>query len=75
MSRTAVAGVDDAEAVAVRVGEHDEVGVVGVEVPVDALGAQGYQALDLRGLVGGVTGVQVQMNPRMLLGRGRAQAE
>ncbi len=37
---SAVAGVDHAEPVALRIGEHDEVRVVRVQVPVDALRAE-----------------------------------
>jgi hypothetical protein len=64
------AGVDDAEPVALGVGEHDEVGVLRIEVPVDALGPEGDQAIDLGRLVRRVTGVQVEVDPRVLLTRG-----
>jgi hypothetical protein len=72
---SAVTGVDHTETIAIGIGEHDEVGVVRVTVPVDPLGAQGHQPLDLGGLVGRVPGVQVKMDPRMLLDRRLAEAE
>src|SRR5215831_14012450 len=65
-----VAGVDDAEPVAIGIGQDDEVRILGVEVPVDPLGAQRHKPLDLRGLFRRVGCVEVDMNPRMLL-RGR----
>src|SRR6516225_11766068 len=46
-----VTGVDDAEPVALGIGQDDEVGVLRVEVPVDPLGAEGHQPLDLGGLL------------------------
>ena len=49
-----VAGVDDADPVAHGIGEDDEVRVVGVQVPVDPLGADRDQPLHLGGLLGGV---------------------
>jgi hypothetical protein len=42
-----VAQIDDAEAIAFGVGEDDEVGIVGVEVPLDSLGTERYEALGL----------------------------
>jgi hypothetical protein len=38
-----VAEVDDAEAVAVRIGQHDKVRVVRIAVPVNPLSSQRYQ--------------------------------
>src|SRR5215471_6400177 len=70
-----MAEVDHAEAVVIGVGQDHEVGVGGVQVPVDPLGAQGYQAIGLGGLLGGVGDGQVEMYPRMLLHRGLAVLE
>src|SRR5829696_7101619 len=64
---SAAAGVDDAEAVAVGVGENDEVGIVRVEVPADAYRTERDQAFHFRGLVGGVAGVEVEVDARLLL--------
>jgi len=63
-----VAQVDDAEEVAVGVGEDDEVRVLRVAVPVDPDGAEGDEAVGLRGLLTTVGDVQVQVRPRV---RGR----
>ena len=61
--------VDDAEAVALGVGQHDEVRVLGELVPVDPAGAERYQARRLRLLFGRVGDVQVKVEPRMILRR------
>ena len=45
-----MAQVDDAEAVVIGIGQHNEVGVSGIQVPVNPLGAQRHQAVGLRGL-------------------------
>ena len=42
-----MAQIDDAEAVAFRIGQDDEVGIVGIEVPVDAFGTKCNETLDL----------------------------
>lgn len=47
-----MAEVDDAEAIAVRVREHDEVRVVGLAVPVDSFCPDGHEALRLGCLLG-----------------------
>jgi hypothetical protein len=47
-----VAKVDNAKAVALRIGEYDEVRVVRVVRPVDALGAQRHESLGFGLLVG-----------------------
>lgn len=47
-----VAEVDDAEAIAVRVREHDEVRVVGVAVPADSFCPEGHEARCLGCLLG-----------------------
>lgn len=72
---SAAAGVDDAEPVAVGVGEHDEVRVLRVQVPLHPLSTQGHQPIHLGGLLGGVVRVQVQVDPRMLLDRCLTQPE
>ena len=63
-----VAGVDDAETIPVRIGEHDEVRISRVRVPQDAAGAEAYKTLDLGGLFGCVVGDEVEVHSRMLLG-------
>src|SRR5215468_9130106 len=63
------AGIDDAKAVALGIGENHEIRIGFVPVPVDALGAESDQALHLGGLIGGVAGVQVRVYPGMILGR------
>ncbi|GGP93890.1 hypothetical protein GCM10010278_84900 [Streptomyces melanogenes] len=60
-------GVDDAEAVAFGIGERDEVGVVRVEVPVDACSAQGNQPCHLGFLIGGVACIEVEVDPPEVL--------
>ena len=57
-----MAEVDDAEAVAVGVGEDDEVGVVGVAVPVDPLGAERDESIGLARLLCGVGDVEVEVD-------------
>lgn len=48
----ATAEIDDAEAVAIRVGEHHEVRVVGIAVPVDWLSSDDYEPLgDVQGRI------------------------
>lgn len=63
-----VAGIYDAEAVAVRVGEDDEVGVGRITIPVDPLSAEADDALNLRGLLRGVRRHQIEMHPWVRLG-------
>src|SRR5690606_19095494 len=65
--RTLTAHVDDAEGVAVRVGEDDEVRVRRVQVPVDPGRPEADQALDRRLLLGGGVHQQVEMDARMPL--------
>ena len=72
---SAADGVDDAEAVALGVGQDHEIGVVRVQVPVDAGGTEGDEPLDLGGLVGGVARVQVQVDAGVLLDRRLAEAQ
>lgn len=59
--------VDDAEPVAVRVGQHDEVRVVRVAIPVHPLSSEGHQPGRFRLLLSDVAHVQVQMQARALL--------
>lgn len=73
--RLSVAGVDNAEAVAFGVGEHHEVGILRIEIPVDTLGAKRHKSLHLGGLIGGITGVQIQVNARVGLQWGIAEIE
>ena len=61
-----MAGVDDTEAVPVRIGEHDEIRVCRIRVPCRARGAEAYQTLDLGGLFSSVVDDEVQMHSRML---------
>src|SRR5688572_1924243 len=68
--RRLVAQIDDAEAVALRICEDDEVRVFRVSVPIDTLGAERQEPLDLSGLLHRRGDVQVEVDPRMLL-RGR----
>ena len=60
--------VDDAESVAFGIRQHDEVRIVGIAVPVDTPSAQGHQSVGFRRLLGGVGDVQVQVEPRLILG-------
>jgi hypothetical protein len=62
-----VAGIDDAEAVGLGIGENDEVGVVRVRVPVHAVGSESGEPLDLGYLVGCIAGIE---DPRSLRARG-----
>jgi hypothetical protein len=54
-----VAGIDDAEAVGLGIGESDEVGVVRVPVPVHAPGSERDEPLDLGYLVGCTAGMEI----------------
>lgn len=56
-----MSGVDDAEAIALGVGEHHEVGIGRVMRPVDTSRAEAHQSLDLRGLIGSIAGEQVEV--------------
>ena len=67
--------VDDAESVAFGIRQHDEVRIVGIAVPVDTPSAQGHQSVGFRRLLGGVGDVQVQVEPRPILGRRLAPLE
>ena len=67
-----MAQVDDAEPIAVRVRQHDEVGVLRVAVPLDGLGAQPDKPRRFGLLLGGVGDMQVEMQARMVLERGLA---
>jgi len=62
-----VGEVDDAEAVALGVGQHDEVRVVGKAIPVDAAGAERHQAVRLCLLLGRAGDVQVEVVPRVVI--------
>ena len=70
-----MAEVDDAEAVALGVGQHDEVRVVGEAVPVDAAAAQRDQAVRLCLLLGRIRDVQVEMVPRVVIRRCLAEPQ
>jgi len=67
-----VAGVDDAETVAFGVGKNDKIGIVGVGVPVGQHCSETNEAVDLSPLFGRIVDHQVQVNPRVSLGRSRA---
>src|SRR6185295_2706862 len=58
-----VAEVDDTESIALGVGQDDEVGILGIPIPVDALGAERYQAFHLVCLLRRRGDVQVEMDP------------
>ncbi len=47
-----VTQVNDAEAVALGIGEDDEVGIVGIEIPIDSFGTKRDETLDLARLFG-----------------------
>jgi hypothetical protein len=49
-----MAEVDDAEPVAVRVGEHDEIRVVRIAVPVDPLRTYRHETIHLGGPLGSI---------------------
>ena len=61
-----MAEVDDAETVPVGIREHDEVGIIGIAVPVDALRAQRDQARRFGFLFRGVGDVQVEVQARVV---------
>jgi hypothetical protein len=63
----AVAEVDNAKAIAVRVGEHNKVRVLGITVPIDSLSSNGHEAFRLDCLVGSVGHVQVQVKAGVIL--------
>jgi hypothetical protein len=63
------AGIDDAKAVPLGVGENHKVGIGFVPVPGDTPGAESDQALHLGGLIGGVPGIEVEVHPGMILSR------
>ena len=75
MAGSAVTCVDDSKTVALGVGENHEIGVLGIEVPIDPLGAKRKEPRHLGGLIGGIAGIQVQVDPRMLLQGGLAAIE
>ena len=62
-----MAGVDDTEPVALGVGEHDEVGVVGV-VPRHSNGADADEAFDLGRLLVATVDDEVDMYAWMIVG-------
>ncbi len=66
---SAVTGVNDAEAVAIRIGENDEVRILRVEVPRHTTCAEAYQALNLELLFHGGIDDEVEVDSWMLLGR------
>ena len=70
-----MAGVDHTEAVSLRIGEYDEVGVHRIRVPRHACGTETDQALDLGGLFSGVVDDEVEMKSRMRFGPGVRQLQ
>jgi len=62
-----MACIDDAEPVALGIGQDDEVGVVRVPIPVDARHTKSDEPLDLGGLVGSIACVEIQMDSGGLL--------
>ncbi len=62
-------GVDDAEPVALGIGHNDEVGVLRVHVPIHSACTQGDEPVNLCCLVGGISGVEIQMYSGVLLHR------
>ncbi len=61
-----VTEVNDAEAIAVRVGEDDEVGIDRIAVPINVFSAEREKAVHLFGELAGVGHVQVQVKTRMV---------
>jgi hypothetical protein len=59
---SAVAGVDYAEAVAFRVGEHDEVSVIRIAPRRHAPRAEPHETVDLGQLLGGVVDYEIEMD-------------
>lgn len=64
-----MAGIDDTEAISFGIGEHHEVGVRRIRVPLHTRRAEADQTLDLGGLLGSVVDNKVEMDSWMLLGR------
>jgi hypothetical protein len=64
-----VAEINDAETIALRVGEHHEIGIVGIAVPIDQLRPDADEASDLRCLLRRRGDVQVQVQTRVVLRR------
>src|SRR5207244_11759045 len=62
-----VAQVNDAEPIALRIGEDDEVGVLRISVPLDTLCAERHKAFDLACLLRRRGDVQVEMDPWVLV--------
>jgi hypothetical protein len=62
-------GVDDAEPIPFRIGEHDEVRVRWIRIPRNTGGAESDEALDLCGLFRAVVDDEVEVHSRMLLRR------
>ena len=67
-SASAVAGIDDTEAITFGIGKYDEVGVHRIGVPRHAGGTEADQPLDLGGLFDSVVNDEVEMGSRMLFG-------
>lgn len=61
-----VTEVDNAETVAIRIGQHDEVRVVWVAVPVDLDRAKGGEPRHLGCLLGSISHVQVHVQARVV---------
>lgn len=59
--------VDDAEAVPLRIGQDDEVGVLRVPIPIHPGGTERDEPFHFGGLVGGVARVEVQVHTGILL--------
>lgn len=70
-----VARVNDAEAVSFWIREHDEVGILRIQIPRHTDSAETDEARDLGGLFGGGIDDKIEMNPRMLLGWGLRSLE
>ena len=64
-----MAGVDHTEAIAVRIGQHDEVRVGRIHVPRHTCGAEADEAIDRGSLLGSIVDDEVDVDPRMVLRR------
>src|ERR1035437_4875253 len=69
LSATIMAEVDDAESIAVRICEHDEVRVLRIAVPVDPFGPKGHKTRHFGRLLSSIGHMQIQVQTRVVLWR------
>ena len=67
-----MAQVDDAESVAFGIGEHNEVRIVRISIPIDALSTERDEARDFARLLRCRVDVQIKVDSRVGFGRGSA---